>query len=345
MEISSIGVGSLAIGGTGWISTLGATDDEVSVRAIHEAVDRGINWIHASATYAHGHAQDVVARAVRTLPASRRPYVFSSDAGRRDPKNPFGGHIDLSPAAVRAQVEDSLQRLGVECLDLFQFHLPDPKVPIEESWGALGDLMREGKVRADGLSNHPVELLDRAEVVRHVGSIQPPFSLLDRSAAADLLPWAEAHQTGVIVYAPMQHGLLAGAFTRERVDGLLYAGDLLRSRLAWFREPELTRALALVEELKPIAERHNTTLGAVAVAWDLAWPGVTGTIVGLRRPDQVAGFIDAMDLQLTDADLDDIQQALERTGAGGVLRRDTGDWVGPNRPTRPPRKAEAAARQ
>jgi aryl-alcohol dehydrogenase-like predicted oxidoreductase len=235
----------------------------------------------------------------------------------------WGGNADpsarsvrnLSPDSIRREVEDSLRRLGVERIDLYQFHWPDQTgVPVEESWATMGNLVQEGKIRAAGVSNFSVDLLERAEAVRHVDSLQPPFSLITRSTASDLLPWARKHGTGVIAYAPMQNGLLTGAFSSSRVADL--ADDDWRKRDPQFTEPQLSQNLALVESLRAIAERHQSSLPAVAIAWALAWRGVTGAIAGARSPEQLRGWIGAMELELSMADLDEIGIAIAHTGAG-----------------------------
>src|SRR2546423_7723982 len=230
---------------------------------------------------------------------------------------------NLRPESIRNEVEASLRRLGVERIDLYQFHWPDAiGTPIEESWGELSRLFGEGKVRAGGVSNFNVGLLRRAERVRHVDSLQPPFSLIHRQSGADVIPWSAAHGTGVIVYSPMQSGILTDGFGRERLERM--AADDWRRRNAEFQEPALSRNLALRDALQPVALRHGVSVAAVAVAWTLSWPGVSGAIVGARSPEQVDGWISAGNLTLQSADLDQIAGALARTQAGS----------GPNQPAR-----------
>jgi aryl-alcohol dehydrogenase-like predicted oxidoreductase len=227
------------------------------------------------------------------------------------------------PASLRREVEDSLRRLGVERIDLYQMHWPaEDGTPLETYWQTLLNLKAEGKVRAVGLSNHDVAQLDKAEPLGHVDTLQPPFSAIRRDVAAAELPWCAEYGTGVIVYSPMQSGLLSGVFTRSRAAAL--PADDWRSRSEDFRGAGLGRNLALADALRPIATRHETTVAAVAVAWTLAWPGVTGAIVGARRPRQVDGWIRAANLQLTERDLADVADAIQRTGAGS----------GPGRPPR-----------
>ncbi len=314
MSITPVGVGAWAIGGGGWAAGWGRQDDDESVAAIRHAVDLGVNWIDTAPAYGLGHSEEVVARALRDLPADERPLVFTKcGLIRHDPFDP--PHRTGDPATIRREVDESLRRLEVERLDLLQVHWPaEDGVPIEEYWGALAELKQAGKARAIGLSNHTVEQLERAEAVAHVDTLQPPFSLINRSAAGDLLPWCAEHETGVIVYSPMQSGLLTGSFSEARAAALP-AGDW-RSRGPEFQPPRLQNNLALADAMRPIAERHGTTVGAISVAWTLATPGVTGAIVGARNPQQVDGWLPAARLSLTDADLDEIAGAIERTGAG-----------------------------
>jgi aryl-alcohol dehydrogenase-like predicted oxidoreductase len=229
---------------------------------------------------------------------------------------------DLRPATIRAEVDASLRRLGVEHIDLYQFHWPDETgTPVEESWGELAKQVAAGKIRYAGVSNFSVELLARAESIRHVDSLQPPFSLINREAGRELLTWAQEHGTGVIVYSPMQSGLLTGHFSAERVAGL--AEDDWRRRNAQFVEPKLSKNLALVKALKPISARRGVSLPELAVAWALSWRGVTGAIVGGRSPEQVDGWIESPLHKLTKEDLDDIAGALAKTDAGSGPVRET----------------------
>ncbi len=316
LEITTVGFGAWAIGGGGWAYGWGPQDDTRSIAAIHEAVRRGVNWIDTAAIYGLGHSEEVVGRALRGIPAADRPHVFTKGGMVPDPARPYDEpQRSLQPASIRREVEASLTRLGVERIDLYQFHWPDAiGTPIEESWGEMARLVDEGKVRAAGVSNFDIALFERAEAIRHVDSLQPPFSLIRRDAGADVIPWVAARGTGVIVYSPMQSGILTDTFSAERVARM--AGDDWRRGSAPFVEPNLSRNLALRDALRPVAERHGATVSAVAVAWTLAWPGVTGAIVGARDAAQVEGWIGAGSLQLTAEDLAEITQALLRTGAG-----------------------------
>ena len=315
LEITTVGFGAWAIGGGGWYSGWGPQDDDESIAAMRHALSRGINWIDTAAVYGLGHSEEVVGRLLRDLPRADRPLVFTKCGLVWDENDPMAeAEFNLRPESIRREIEASLRRLGVECVDLYQFHRPDQGTAVEDSWAVMIDLIKEGKVRHIGVSNYDVDLLDRAERVRHVESLQPPLSLINRAAAAAEIPWAAAHGTGVIAYSPMQSGMLTDRFSAERVSRM--AADDWRRKSAEFREPKLSRNLALRDALKPIAKRHGTTIASVAVAWTLAWPGVTGAIVGARSPDQVDGWIAAASLELSKKDLDEIAAAIERTAAG-----------------------------
>jgi len=316
MAITRVGFGAWAIGGAGWASAWGSQDDDESVAAIRHAAEVGINWIDTAAVYGLGHSEEIVGRALREIPAAKRPYVFTkggliwNEADRTANSKRIG-----AAASLRGEVEASLRRLGVERIDLYQLHWPvDDGTPVETYWQTFLDLKREGKVRAVGLSNHNVEQLTRAASVGHVDSLQPPFSAIRRDIAAAELPWCAAHDTAVIVYSPMQSGLLTGAFTAERAAAL--PKDDWRSRAPNFTGDGLARNLALAEALKPVAARRGTSVAAVAVAWTLSWPAVTGAIVGARSPAQVDGWLDAASLELTPEDLAEIATAIESSGAG-----------------------------
>jgi aryl-alcohol dehydrogenase-like predicted oxidoreductase len=316
MRITRVGFGAWAIGGGGWQFAWGTQDDAASIAAIRHAIERGINWIDTAAVYGLGHSEEIVAQALADMGPNDRPYIFTKaglvwdEHDRAAPPRRIG-----DPASIRREVEASLARLGVERIDLYQMHWPpDDGTPLADYWGALLRLKAEGKVRAVGLSNHAVAQLEAAEPLGHVDTLQPPFSAIRREVAAAERPWCAAHGTGLIVYSPMQSGLLTGTFSVERAAQL--GADDWRSRAADFAGVGLRRNLALADALRPIAERHGTSVAAVAVAWTLAWPGVTGAIVGARSPAQVDGWIGAASLELTDPDLDDIAAAIQRTGAG-----------------------------
>ncbi|MGN6391957.1 MAG: aldo/keto reductase [Gemmatimonadales bacterium] len=324
LAITTVGFGAWAIGGE-WAFGWGPQDDDASIAAMRHALERGINWIDTAAVYGLGHSEEVVGRLLRDLPADRRPLVFTK-CGMVWDENDRNAEVRrvLRPDSIRRECEASLRRLGVEPIDLYQFHWPDQTgTPVEDSWGEMVRLVDEGKVRAIGVSNFSPDLLDRCERARHVDSAQPPFSLIRRDAAADVIPWCAAHGTGVIGYSPMQSGILTERFSAERVAALP-EGDW-RRKSREFLPPHVERNVALRDALRPVAARHHATVSAVAVAWTLAWPGVSGAIVGARSPEQVDGWVGAAGLTLTAADLDEIGAALDRTGAGR----------GPTRPVRP----------
>ncbi|MFB7514407.1 aldo/keto reductase [Streptomyces sp. NPDC056144] len=332
MTISRTGFGAWAIGGGGWHYAWGSQDDAASVAAIRHAVEAGVNWIDTAAVYGLGHSEEVIAKAIADFPEADRPYVFTKCGLVWDDNDPTAPpRNSMRPESVRREVEGSLRRLGVESIDLYQVHWPDTggealdyndpqqaqaaaqgATPLEEYWQVMADLKAEGKVRAIGLSNHSPEQVAAAERVAHVDVVQPPFSAINRSSAG-LIAQAKAAGTGVIVYSPMQSGLLTGAFSKERAASLP-DDDWRKSH------PDFTTGLdanlALTAALVPVAERHGVSTGAVAVAWALAWPGIDGTIVGARTPQQVDGWIAASTLELTPADFAEITRAIETTGAG-----------------------------
>jgi aryl-alcohol dehydrogenase-like predicted oxidoreductase len=317
LMITRVGLGAWAIGGGGWSFGWGPQDDDESIATIRAAVERGVNWVDTAAIYGLGHSEEIVGRAVRALPEGDRPFVFTKCGQVADASRPFEpATTTLRPESMRRELDDSLRRLGVERIDLYQIHWPerDGVTPMEESWTEMARFVDEGKVRGVGVSNFDVGLLERCRTIRHVDSLQPPFSLIRRDAGDSVIPWCAEHGTGVIVYSPMQNGLLTDRFSRERVESM--PDEDWRLRSPNFSEPAISRNLALREALRPIAERHATTVAAVAVAWTLAWDGVTGAIVGGRTPDQIDGWIDAATLELTGEDVADIARGIEETGAG-----------------------------
>jgi aryl-alcohol dehydrogenase-like predicted oxidoreductase len=324
LSITAVGFGAWAAGGGGWSFSWGPQDDDASIAAMRHAIERGVTWIDTAAVYGLGHSEEVVGRFLKTLPRSDRPLVFTKCGLQWDETDPMKvSKRNLHPDRIRVECEASLRRLGVERIDLYQFHWPDESgVAVEDSWDAMARLVDQGKIRAAGVSNFDVALLERCEPRRHVDSLQPPFSMIKRAAAEAQIPWCAAHGTGVICYSPMQSGILTDSFSRARVEAL--APDDWRRRGPEFQSPALERNLALRDALKPIANRHNTSVSAVAIAWVLAWPGVTGAIVGARSPQQVGGWLAAATLTLTSQDLDEIARAIETTGAGS----------GPTRPNR-----------
>ncbi|HUZ56646.1 MAG TPA: aldo/keto reductase [Streptosporangiaceae bacterium] len=301
MEITRVGFGAWAIGGGGWEFGWGPQQDEESIAAIHRAMELGINWVDTAAAYGFGRSERVVGRAIAGL--SERPYVFTKASLLDDGT----GHVrhSLKRDSVLREAEASLQRLGVEAIDLYQIHWPDPEQDIEEGWSALAELKEQGLVRHIGVSNFDVGQLRRIQSITPAETLQPPYSLVERAAEGEILPFAERAGIGVIVYSPMGSGLLTGAMTRERIEQL--PADDWRARDPRFAEPQLSEHLALADRLGAVADRHGVTPGAVAVAWTLRNPAVDGAITGFRRPDQVDPIVAAAGLELTDEDMNEIE--------------------------------------
>jgi aryl-alcohol dehydrogenase-like predicted oxidoreductase len=313
-ELSVVGLGSWAIGGPyefGW----GPVDDEQSIRAIRHGIQSGINWVDTAPVYGKGHSEEIVGRALEPFNVGEDVFAFTK-CGRNYYGSAATISSDLRPETIRWECEQSLRRLKVERIDLLQFHWPDPETgtAMEDSWGTLGELIAEGKVRWGGVSNFDIPLLERCEAIRHIDSLQPPLNLINRAARNDVIPWCEDHGVGVIVYAPMASGLLTGTFNRGRVEQLPV--DDWRRRSANFNEPRLSRNLALVERLALIADDVEIGLPTLSVAWTLSISSVTGAIVGARSPEQVDGWLPAAQTRLSQQTLDEIQQVIDVTGAG-----------------------------
>lgn len=310
LEITRAGIGAWAMGGGGWQFSWGPQDDADSIAAIHEGLDRGINWIDTAAVYGLGHSEEVVARALKGR--SSRPYVFTKCERVWDEDGKIGG--SLKAESIRREVEDSLRRLQVDVIDLYQIHWPEPDADIEEGWTEMLRLKEQGKVRYIGVSNFNVAQMRRAQIIAPITSLQPRYSLLAREIEDSILPFAEKNNIGVIVYSPMYSGLLSGAMTRDRINSL--AADDWRRRNPNFQEPLLSRNLRLACLLRNIGSRHDRTAGEVAITWTLHNPAVTGAIVGVRNRSQVDGIIGAADFQLSDDELSEIENALEQELVG-----------------------------
>jgi aryl-alcohol dehydrogenase-like predicted oxidoreductase len=298
MHITPIGFGAWAIGGGGWEYAWGPQDDQESIEAIHAALDKGMNWIDTAAVYGLGHSEEVVARALKGM--AQKPYVFTKCALRWDADGKVFGNLKRD--SLRQELEDSLRRLQTDTIDLYQIHWPDEaNVDIEEAWGTLADMQREGKVRWIGVSNFDVDQLKRCQAIAPVTSLQPPYSLVKPEVGAEILPFCHAQNIGVIAYSPMYSGMLTGTMTRERVEA--FPADDWRRGDEEFQEPRLTRNLALADLLKDIAAKYGRSAAEASVAWVLVNPAVTGAIVGARRASQIDGFIGAADFALSDADM------------------------------------------
>jgi len=301
MQLTRIGVGAWAMGGGGWAFAWGPQDDDQSIAAIRAALDAGVNWIDTAAVYGLGHSEQIVARAIEGR--SKRPYVFTKCERVWNERREISG--SLKADSVRRECEDSLRRLKLDYIDLYQIHWPDPDEDIEEGWAEMAKLKQEGKVRYIGVSNFNVPQMERAMKIAPITSLQPPYSLISRDAERDLLPFAAQNNIGVIVYSPMQSGLLSGAMTRERVAS--FPPDDFRRRKPQFQEPQLSRNLQLAGKLGEIGGRHGRSAGEVAIAWTLRHAAVTAAIVGLRSAEQFEGVKGAMEFRLSAEEIHEIE--------------------------------------
>jgi aryl-alcohol dehydrogenase-like predicted oxidoreductase len=304
LQITPVGFGAWATGGGNWEYSWGPQDDKDSIAAIHKALELGVNWIDTAAVYGLGHSEEVVARALREW-RGPRPYVFTKCVLRWDAERKVSA--DHHTASIRQECEDSLRRLQTEIIDLYQVHWPPPDngAGLEESWQTLAALQKEGKVRSIGVSNFNVSQLDRAEKISPVTSLQPPYSVLRRQIEAEVLPFCEKHNIGVIVYSPMFSGMLTGGMTRERAASL--PPDDFRSRNPEFKEPKLSKNLELVEKLGEIGARYGRRPGEVAIAWVLHNPRITGAIVGARTAKQAEGVMRAASFRLNAEEIAEIE--------------------------------------
>jgi len=300
MELTPIGVGAWAMGGGGWKFAWGPQDDNQSIAAIHEALDHGVNWIDTAAVYGLGHSEEVVARALEGR--SNRPYVFTKCERVWNAQREISG--SLKAESVRRECENSLLRLRVDSIDLYQIHWPDPDVDLEEGWTEMARLKEAGKVRWIGVSNFNAQQLERCRKIAPITSLQPPYSAISPEAEEELLPYCQTHGIGVIVYSPMKSGLLTGKMTKERVAA--FPEDDFRRRAPAFQAPALTRNLELADLMKRIGERHGRTAGEVAIAWTLRHPAVTAAIVGMRSAEQTRGVIGALEFRLSADEVEEI---------------------------------------
>jgi len=301
--ITRMGFGAWAIGGSGWEFAWGKQNDEASVAAIHRALELGINWIDTAAVYGMGHSETIVGQALKSW-SGPRPYVFTKCALRWDEKGRVSRVLDS--ASIRRECEDSLRRLGVDAIDLYQIHWPAEKIEeIKAAWLTLANLKREGKVRWIGVSNFDVAQMESIRDIAPITSLQPPYSLIHREVENEILPYCSQNGIGVIVYSPMGSGLLTGAMTRERIAKL--PPDDWRARDPQFQEPKLSENLAIVENLKRVGARYHRPAGQVAVAWTLRYPAVTAAIVGARDAKQVEEIAGAAELRLTPDDIAEIE--------------------------------------
>ena len=300
LDITPIGFGAWAIGGSGWEFGWGDQDDKDSIAAIHRALELGVNWIDTAAVYGMGHSEEVVGSALSCW-SGTRPYVFTKCGLLWDDQGYV--HRDLHANSIRRECENSLLRLKVDVIDLYQIHWPSED--LEEGWGEMARLQKEGKIRWIGVSNFDASQLRRAERIAQITSLQPPYSLVRREIEPDILPYCQSHGIGVIVYSPMQSGLLTGAMTHERIAKL--PDSDWRSRDPEFRELKLSKNLALVERLRKVGQKYGAPPGQIAVAWVLRNPAVTAAIVGARSAQQVEQNVGAADLHLSNDDLAEIE--------------------------------------
>jgi len=304
MEISRIGFGAWAIGGV-WTYGWGPQDDAESIKTIHEALDRGVNWIDTAAAYGLGHSEEVVGNALRER--SDKPFVFTKCGIVWDEKNNVSNTIE--GASIRREIEASLKRLDVDVIDLYQIHWPNPDDDLEEAWATMAELIDQGKVRYIGVSNCSVGQMKRLQSLHPVASLQPPYSMVIRDVERNIIPYCGSQHIGIIPYSPMQRGLLTGKYTRENINSLDKRDHRLRE--PYFQEPELSVNLQLVEGLKPIAEENGRSLAQLAVAWVLRKFEVTAAIVGARRPSQIEETAPAAEWELSDEDIETIDALLE----------------------------------
>jgi aryl-alcohol dehydrogenase-like predicted oxidoreductase len=307
LRITPLGVGAWAMGGAGWAFSWGPQDDEESIAAIHAALDRGINWIDTAAVYGLGHSEEVVGRAVKGR--SNRPYIFTKCERIWNEEGQI--QKSLKRESIRRECENSLRRLQMETIDLYQVHWPEPDEDIEEGWATLAELQKEGKVRWIGVSNFNASQLARAQRIAPITSLQPPYSIIQPEIEVEILPFCKQNNIGAIVYSPMKSGMLTGAMTRERIENM-HADDF-RKRTPNFQEPLLSRNLNLAELLREIGKRHGRTPGEVAIAWTLRRPEVTGAIVGMRSPKQVDGVVGAADFRLSQEETGEIESFMKHS--------------------------------
>jgi aryl-alcohol dehydrogenase-like predicted oxidoreductase len=304
LNLTVIGLGTWAMGGGGWKFGWGAQDDAESIAAIHRALDLGINWLDTAPIYGLGRAEEIVGRALSGM--SRKPLIATKCSRKWTADGaPFGC---LKRESVRAEIEASLRRLKVDVIDLYQVHRPEPEPDIEEGWGEIARAIKAGKIRYAGVSNFTVAQMKRLQPIHPIASVQPNYSMLVRDIEKEILPFCAENKIGVVSYSPMLKGLLTGKMTKQRIQQL--PADDHRRNDPRFTEPELTKNLALVEELRPIAAKHGKTVGELAIAWVLRRSEITSAIVGARRPSQIEETVGAVDLKLNDGELLQIGELL-----------------------------------
>lgn len=306
MQITPLGLGTWAIGGGKWEFAWGSQDDKESIAVILRALELGINWIDTAAVYGLGHSEEIVGQALKEY-SGERPYVFTKCSRVWNEKGELSG--SLKADSLKREVENSLRRLQVDAIDLYQMHWPNPDPDIEEGWSTMAQLKKEGKVRYIGVSNFNVEQMQRAERIAHVDTLQPPYSLIHPDVEKDVLPHCAQQDIGVIVYSPMMSGLLTGSMNAERVQNM--PEDDWRKRNPEFQEPRLSRNLELANVLSEIGYPHNVPPGVVAIAWALRNPVVTAAIVGGRRPQQIEDLVPAAEFRLSESEMAQIDRFIQ----------------------------------
>jgi aryl-alcohol dehydrogenase-like predicted oxidoreductase len=305
LQLSTVGLGTWAMGGGGWLFSWGEQDDEASIAAIRAGLDAGINWIDTAAIYGHGHSETTVGRAIE---GRRDEVIVATKCGRVWEGDSRVIGKSLRRDSIFAEVDASLRRLRTEVIDLYQIHWPEPDEQVEEGWTAVADLVRAGKVRYGGVCNFNVSQLERAQRIHPIASLQPPYSMLRRDIEPEIVPWCAAHRVGIVAYSPMQTGLLTGTFSHERAAAL--AEDDWRRRSPFFQEPQLSATLAMVDGLRPIAARLGITVSQLALAWVLRLETVTSAIAGARSPQQIQETVRGGDVQLDGAIVAEIEELL-----------------------------------
>lgn len=307
LNFTTVGLGTWAQGGGNWKAGWGDQDDQDSIAAIHEAISTGISWIDTAAVYGLGHAEEVLGRALKDIPNNERPYIATKCGRIQDDSGNIMG--DLRAASLKKEVDLSLSRLGIDVIDLYQIHWPDPEEYIEEAWDTLAGFVKDGKVRYIGVSNFNVQQMKRIKDIHQIASLQPPYSMFRREVEEEILPYCGENNIGVIAYSPMQKGLLTGKFTKERAENLP-ANDH-RSRDPMFQPPQIDTNLRIIEELTKIAEQNGRTMAQLAVAWVLRRPELTGAIAGARRQGQITETVKAHDWDLSSEDIARIDELLK----------------------------------
>ena len=307
LDLTTIGLGTWAMGGGEWKFGWGPQDDKASIDSIHRALDVGINWIDTAAIYGHGRSEIVIGKAIK---GRHDTVIIATKCGRVWDEGSIDIGKSLKSASIRQEVENSLRRLDIDVIDLYQIHWPEPDEDVEEGWQTMADLVKEGKVRYVGVSNFSLEQLRRAQAIHPVTSLQPPYSMLRREVEKEILPYCQEQEIGVIVYSPMQAGLLTGKFDRQRA-AQLPATDW-RSRNPYFSEPQLSINLATIDKLKVLSDKKEISLAQLSLAWVLRRSEMTAAIVGARHPKQIEETAAASDIRLSTEDIGQIESILQQ---------------------------------